>query len=566
MVTSTSWLVILAVVVAFLTGGTCSCPQMCTCINYTVLCVDPAINQFPAGVAEDTVTLTIKGNYSQRSQFHSLGNNELQSLTALNSLVISHTLLDSVNEHALQGLTKLLSLDLSFNRLTSLPQAVFNGLTSLSILILTGNPHLALPTNIFSGTRNLLQLHVGELGLARIDVHLFDGLDQLRYLDLSNNELTSLPVDVASDGFLRSLIELDVSFNRLTYIGNDSVPFFKRVRSIILAENPWQCNCELGWLQRIEFRNHIYPSHHGSEGLVCQGPREVAFMHLALLAPGQLVCVAPHIDHCDEVEPQDIGATFRIRCLVSGEPFPWISWKTPDGVTTIGSSQGAVGPQLDLDPPLVNVTLIASEALNGTVTLTAQNVYGVFTEKVNIVVKVPPTTTPSPTASNPTSSQTSPTPVGITMDAVTKIPTFGPSTIASSVTTVKDERGSAQQPSGGGDSNVMVYVAAGCSGLALIMSAITIGVVCCKMSKGGEQVKPCIDEEEGANGPKSKGRNAYTGRTKKDGYGYDYDDEGYGGPHDDGDLHYGGALSPGRLRLNDMPPRQPSPIAWDTNM
>ena len=66
-----------------------------------------------------------------------------------------------------------------------------------------------------------------------------------------------------------------------------------------LGNNPWQCTCELRWLQ--QFRSHIFPPHLSSEVALCEGPENVAFRALAVLRPDQLLCIEPQIVHCDPV-------------------------------------------------------------------------------------------------------------------------------------------------------------------------------------------------------------------------------------------------------------------------
>lgn len=84
------------------------------------------------------------------------------------------------------------------------------------------------------GMKSLVDLHLGENIIETISTHAFDSLSQLRYVDLSNNRLST-------DNFLgglSSLNSLNLSFNRFKGINSSQL---SSIENIELIGNYWQC-------------------------------------------------------------------------------------------------------------------------------------------------------------------------------------------------------------------------------------------------------------------------------------------------------------------------------------
>ncbi|KAL8581014.1 hypothetical protein ACOMHN_048048 [Nucella lapillus] len=331
----------------------------------------------------------------------------------------------------------------------------------------TGNLHLSLLRSLFQGLPNLHELYLSDLALGNLDLGLFSGLDSLMALDLSNNEIKDVPTSVASPSFLRNLQSLDLSYNQLSFLSNNTAPLLRRVTRVVLAGNPWDCTCELQWMQR--FTAHIFPAHQGSHAVTCQTPEAVSSRALALLRRDQLICVAPQIVNCDPVDPQPQGVSFHVKCTLTGTPFPFVSWKTADGTVTIGSSRGQMSPYLDVQGDKVTLTLLASSGINGTLTVMVQNIYGMGRENIPIIIQPTPTTITTTTTTTTTTTAT-----------------------PSPTTTASNTKEGGGDKEGGGGGGMMMFIAAGAGGGALLISAIITAVACKKINKA--KVEP--DEEK----------------------------------------------------------------------
>ncbi|KAK7481380.1 hypothetical protein BaRGS_00027336 [Batillaria attramentaria] len=422
----TAHLTILALLISMATVAM-GCPTECTCdtAKHQVMCTNPSLSGWPAGVPADTKTLYIKGSFSTRLQLHHINAGDLSGLTSLETLVISDTVLDSIDENAFQGLTSLRSLDMSYNRLTSIPAGLFQGLDKLTFVYLTGNTHCSLPPSVFKNLKTLRELYLGSMSISVFDPSLFSGLDSLVHLDLSDNEIKEVPASVASPTFLRSLKNLDLSFNQLTTLSNDTGQLLTRVLKVELANNPWHCNCLLKWLRG--HKRHVSTPHESSNVVLCNSPEALRYRALVSIPDADFKCTPPTIVKCDSLATQYEGDSFTVSCNMTGDPFPDVSWSTADGAMTVGKPPGQPrSPQLTVKEPTVSISLKATPAINGNLTIMAQNVYGMVEETI---VVVPPTEAP-----------------------------------------------------GCSGNNMMLFAAAGVAGVALLVSAIVTGVACKKMN------------------------------------------------------------------------------------
>lgn len=106
------------------------------------------------------------------------------------------------------------SLDLSYNRLFQLEDAAFATLPHLSVLNLSHNEELKVLDKAFVGLQNtLIKLGLNNVSLSSVpDLPL----PSLRVLELADNELPSIPQELAAN--MSQLRVLDLSDNDLPNI------------------------------------------------------------------------------------------------------------------------------------------------------------------------------------------------------------------------------------------------------------------------------------------------------------------------------------------------------------
>uniref|UniRef100_A0A8C8E7R8 Carboxypeptidase N subunit 2 n=1 Tax=Otus sunia TaxID=257818 RepID=A0A8C8E7R8_9STRI len=154
----------------------------------------------------------------------------LAPLAALHLLKLSDNLLAQVCPGAFKALGRLAELHLDGNRLEELPVGAFAGLGGLQRLQLQHNALVNLPPDIFTSLPNLTVLSLEGNRLATLPAALFTSTPHLLYLSLARNHLPA--------GLLAGL-PLLTTLALLVHV--------------LLANNPWACDCGLayllGWLQ-----------------------------------------------------------------------------------------------------------------------------------------------------------------------------------------------------------------------------------------------------------------------------------------------------------------------------
>ncbi|XP_074058779.1 uncharacterized protein LOC141499893 [Macrotis lagotis] len=213
-----------------------SCPQNCLCSLLLTDCHSANLSDIPQGIAQETESLFLNENHLTQ-----LPPGILKSFVNLTFLGLSYNKLSLLNDTFNDIGKSILALDLSGNNLTELPPALFQETKLLLWLNLAQNRLSVLNGKIFASleqltyldlSQNRLQLSVNMfMGLSRLDtlmmsgnhlhtvpVGVFDPSPNLKILDISNNEISSLPENLFEN--LTSLNDLlldNNSFNKIPF-------------------------------------------------------------------------------------------------------------------------------------------------------------------------------------------------------------------------------------------------------------------------------------------------------------------------------------------------------------
>ncbi|XP_019628256.1 PREDICTED: leucine-rich repeat and immunoglobulin-like domain-containing nogo receptor-interacting protein 3 [Branchiostoma belcheri] len=260
----------------------------------------------------------------------------IRSLSGLVTLRLSQDNFDTIQDRPFKGMTKLRELYLTdWKKLTSLGDDVFRGLNlevlslkraqlttvpvkalrrlrHLTKLVLTGLPIKRLMRNSFKKLPKLVELYVNDMGLISVSASAFYGLKKLKILDLSKNHLTTLYRDC---------------------FGPSAVP---SLQVFNLAENPWNCNCELQWLMEVlrtipESGNSVYceePPNPDDPAILIPLRNMTAQIAAQSCKPPT---VSVRFGDPDANETVKVGATVVIHCNATGDPAPIIEWGGPWG-------------------------------------------------------------------------------------------------------------------------------------------------------------------------------------------------------------------------------------------
>ncbi|KAF7208465.1 lumican [Nothobranchius furzeri] len=236
-----------------------SCPAECECpIQWptSLYCDHQGLKGIPEGLPERTEYLFLQGNNISSLSSSSLANitglrwiiidsNQLQSETleqaalqnqtqlrylfanhnqltsvpgalpaGLQQLRLAHNQISSISPGAFQHLRSLTLLLLQGNRLKIVTDGDLKGLFSLNLLDLSGNLFSILPRHL---PPSIQQLYLSKNSLSGLDQDSFVGFTNLKYLRLSHCGLKSRSIHPHAFN-LSSLVELDLSYNKLTSI------------------------------------------------------------------------------------------------------------------------------------------------------------------------------------------------------------------------------------------------------------------------------------------------------------------------------------------------------------
>ncbi|XP_068922322.1 leucine-rich repeat transmembrane protein FLRT1 [Petaurus breviceps papuanus] len=172
------------------------------------------------------------------------------------------------------GLPRTLEeLRLDDNRISTIPLHAFKGLTSLRRLVLDGNllANQRIADDTFSRLQNLTELSLVRNSLAAPPLNLPSA--HLQKLYLQDNAISHIPSNTLAR--MRELERLDLSNNNLTSLPRGLFDDLDSLSQLLLRNNPWFCGCSLLWLRDwVKARASVV----NVRGLMCQGPEKVRGM------------------------------------------------------------------------------------------------------------------------------------------------------------------------------------------------------------------------------------------------------------------------------------------------
>ncbi|KAH0954436.1 hypothetical protein HN011_010491 [Eciton burchellii] len=153
-----------------------------------------------------------------------------------------------LQKNSLLGLRQAEILHLYNLEIPILERFILQGMPALTHLKMRGNVS-TIDFDAFVDLVNLVDLDLSHCRIQKISMDAFYGLERIRRIDLSNNDLESIPPGLFTIQQQKELREIILTENKLTSLPLD---FFKNLRfpnkqtqiqNIRLDNNPWECTC-----------------------------------------------------------------------------------------------------------------------------------------------------------------------------------------------------------------------------------------------------------------------------------------------------------------------------------
>nr|XP_060621703.1 amphoterin-induced protein 3 [Anolis sagrei ordinatus] len=209
-----------------------NCPDGCICTADLLSCANQSLEQVPVTLPPTTTTLDLSHN-----NIAWLNGNWLAALPRLQILRISHNKISNISQKVFYNVTDLAHLDMSSNCLHTVEGYYFEDLVNLKELLLYNNKIVQVDENAFVKLTSLRKVYLSWNRLTKFPFEFIQRLEHpyLRTLDLSTNNLSTIPVEV-----IRSLPR---------YVKN----------GLYLHNNPVKCDCSVHQMFQ-EWKHHGFSS------------------------------------------------------------------------------------------------------------------------------------------------------------------------------------------------------------------------------------------------------------------------------------------------------------------
>ena len=236
--------------------------------------------------------------------------NSFAKYTALRELYLQNNSIKTIKSNAFLQLQQLRVLDLSVNQLTTVPSTTFDGMSSLRLLNLRGNRITHIPNGAFLDLVNLRSLYLDGNYIEVIEPEAFQNLDYLEFIDLTNNNMRSMD---------RSVVQY----------------FTHRLRTFKLYNNPWDCNCNIRWLE--DYLLDSLPNGNFTPGdpyiqwrflegePICSNPPDLRDKPFYEMATEDFVCEIKMYSSGYKIVTE-VGSEAKLYCKYVANPFVAPSW------------------------------------------------------------------------------------------------------------------------------------------------------------------------------------------------------------------------------------------------
>jgi hypothetical protein len=159
-------------------------------------------------------------------------------------LNVSFNDLKTLKEDALSSYESVRYLYLQHCMIFNISEEVFQRLENLTVIDLSNNRFSSISPNLFSGNHKLdkVILRNNKLVSLQENTSFLNGPSSLSFLDLQSCHLSNISSITFS--LLINLTFLDISRNKLVLLNPDTLSSHQKLKDVNLKNNPWQCGAE----------------------------------------------------------------------------------------------------------------------------------------------------------------------------------------------------------------------------------------------------------------------------------------------------------------------------------
>ncbi|KAG8230096.1 hypothetical protein J437_LFUL007640 [Ladona fulva] len=332
------------------------CPITCKCKwvsgRKAAECVQAELTAVPNSISPEIQSLDLSENRLTAlppDAFRAVG------LVNLQKLFLKNCGIDRLDRDAFRGLEILIEIDLSGNRIKTISPGTFRDNVRLRLLFISNNPIHKFDDGLFTNLTFLQTVDASRCELSRIGHKTFVNVPNLQHLKLEGNKLSSLKLA--------------------------TVESLKKLKSLVLQNNPWVCDCHLRPLRDWVMGRHLY-----AHPTNCHEPERLHGKNWGEVGPNEFAC-KPEITAISTHVFGAPGSNVTLSCYVVGDPPPESLWVLNSRIihnTTAPYDGSYIGGHV---PRWSNLTLSNLRSMDrGQYSCVAKNPAGVAERNVTLVI------------------------------------------------------------------------------------------------------------------------------------------------------------------------------------
>ena len=190
------------------------------------------------------------------NQINILQNCSFRGLSQIKVLDLSVQKIEIIKSGTFIGLNSLLDLDLRYNKLTEISSRAFQDLINLKKLSLNLNSIEFIRKKSFIDLIQLIDIDLSNQRIKKLSSISFYGLINIKRIQLNNNLINSiLASDIRNE--LQNLTSLDVKFNKISLLDNNSFNELVKLNNFDLSNNYLSiiCKKQFSFNENLEYLN-----------------------------------------------------------------------------------------------------------------------------------------------------------------------------------------------------------------------------------------------------------------------------------------------------------------------